>query len=364
METMTNMLSKDTVFNILKASLYAPRAIIEWVTSFIEFLTDHTHHSVGHIMIKASPMLAPTLSMFAIYGTLHNQFGPQAAAIMTFVIEAVGFAAVYAKTRIEEHNRKASLDERRSTKVAGNAVWAYFVVSELLILGFEAIPAWVLWWTGGLTNTGEQASVIYSIRHSVPLLFPVFSYIGANIFSLMDVLDAIDTAKDEATTTQLVDLSSEVESLRDALNVAKKTQLDASAEALKLSGLLNESDANKRFLAAELEQVKAALFRSEHDAQAASEQLRSLRSENEKAMRDLAIQTTQVDMLKVQLSGVTSSLERYQEHNLALSTERHAQPVRTRAAAPVRKSPNGKKANGERGGDSRFERRIQLLDLF
>lgn len=160
-----------------------PESLIRWVTGFLEFLTDHMHTSLAHIMIKASPLLAPAPSAIAIYGSLETRFGPGAAWVMTFVFEALGFAAVYAKTKLEEHNR-ANPDNKLSTDKADWAIMAYFTVSELSILLFEVVPAWALY-------IGGESDVVTALIHTAPMVFPIFSYIGANIYALMDILTGI-----------------------------------------------------------------------------------------------------------------------------------------------------------------------------
>lgn len=162
-----------------------PKSSIQWATSFLEFLTDHLHVSLAHIMIKASPLLAPAPSAIAIYGALEYRFGNTAAWVMTFVFEALGFAAVYAKTRLEEHNRTTG--DELSTDKADWAIRAYFAVTELSILLFEVVPAWAHYFATAPANR----DIVEALIHTAPVVFPIFSYIGANIYALMDVLTGI-----------------------------------------------------------------------------------------------------------------------------------------------------------------------------
>lgn len=192
----------------------SPRAVIEWSTSFLEFLTDHLHVSLAHIMIKASPLLAPAPSAIAIYGSLEARFGSTAALVMTFVFEALGFASVFAKTKLEEHNR-TSPSNKLSTEKADWAIGAYFAVTELSIILFEVVPAWAHYHS----MAPADRDVVTALIHTAPIVFPVFSYIGANIYALMDVLTIIgEKAKvlaDDETEKLQVRLAAVAEELRE-----------------------------------------------------------------------------------------------------------------------------------------------------
>lgn len=205
-----------------------PRKIIEWSTNFLEFLTDHLHTSLAHIMIKASPLLAPAPSAIAIYGALASRFGHGAAGVMTFVFEALGFAAVYAKTKLDEHNRQAQSDKLPTDK-ADWAIGAYFVVTELSIILFEVVPAWAKY---AATPQGER-DIVTALIHTAPIVFPIFSYIGANIYSLMDVLAGMGERARAKSDETLTDLQTRLSAVMAELKEQRERHQNEIAELRK-----------------------------------------------------------------------------------------------------------------------------------
>lgn len=280
-----------------------PRVVIEWITSFIEFLTDHLHGSLGHIMIKASPLMAPAPSAIAIYGSLHDRFGSGNALAMTFVFEALGFAAVYIKTRLEQHNRSQPANMQPLDK-ANIAVTAYFLVTEVSIILFEVIPSWAQWYVDG--------DLVTALTHTAPVIFPMFSYIGANIYSMMDALTEIE----ERAAAELAE---------------KKENVDAKIAALvaERDRLLIDVEAGKVELAGREQALREAVHVRDVNDQRQLKQIAELE-------KQLAVLDTQNSMLELQLSSVTASLERYQEHNLNGSV--NAQPVRGANRSPSNRS--------------------------
>lgn len=261
----------------------APRWLIAWVTSFVEFLTDHLHGSIGHIMIKASPLMAPLPSAIAIYGALAERFGDTGAIFIAFVFEALGFAAVYIKTRLEQHNRNKPTS-MQPTDIANVAVVGYLIVSELSIILFEVLPAWAAWWT-----TGDYVD---AFMHTAPIIFPIFSYIGANIYSQMDVLLGIEqrekAEREEQKAKEQDDLDAKVQGLEDKIVELKRQLVQAQADYGNV-------------------QSAVQTISLERDDE---------RQKRSNVERDAAVLRTQVDMLERQLASVTINLERFQDHSL------------------------------------------------
>jgi flagellar biosynthesis GTPase FlhF len=206
------------------------RESVENFTSFLEFLADHINGTLGHLLIKASPLLAPLPSAIAVFHAVFARilfsYGNSSgvvivavimAGIMTAVVEGIGFAAVNARDEIEAHNRKSISEEHLDASKAAHTVRAYFAITLGTIFMFESAPAMAEWWLGEIGFTSM-------IVHLAPLVFPFFSNIGASIYSLMDVLEKIRLAQDEnnAQDAQIAQLSSQIEQL---LSSQKSAQL-------------------------------------------------------------------------------------------------------------------------------------------
>lgn len=272
-----------------------PRFLIVWVTSLIEFLTDHMHGSLGHIMIKASPLMAPAPSAIAIYGALHDRFGTGNALSMVFVFEALGFAAVYIKTRLEQHNRSQPANMQPLDK-ANIAVSAYFLVTEVSIILFEVVPSWARWYVDG--------DLVTALTHTAPIIFPVFSYIGANIYSMMDSLTEIE----ERAAAELAEKKENVDAKMAAL-VAERDRLLIAVDAGKVELAAREQDLR------EVAQM--------HDLS-----VQSGRQERAELEKQLAVLDTEKRMLEIQLSSVRKDVELFRDHSL------HVQPtIDTRPSA-------------------------------
>lgn len=290
------------------------REAVQGGTGFTEFLADHFNETAGHILIKASPLLAPLPSAIAIYGALHERFGTVPALIVTAVVEGLGFAAVDARNRIEEHNRTSSEADRVDPAKSRNAVTMYFIVSLSTILAFETVPAWGLYLHG---TTGY--TIIDAITHTAPIVFPFFSNIGASIYSLMDVLNGLQKRTKETVDEQLA---------------------TTKAEAAKVVNELTER-------VHELQAAQADLI---HELQVSKEASTRLSEQVTEQRQMLAVRETELRMLQAQFSSVSDAYERLQERGVQPSRTPSRKPSRT----PVRTAtPN-----------ATFERRVALVDLF
>lgn len=206
------------------------RTFVKSVTTFVEFLTDHFVGTSGHILIKASPLLAPLPSAIFILIALlgyagNNRWLMAASFVLTAVIEGLGYSAVHARNAIEDHNRRNPNDRVNGTN-AVRAVQLYFVVTLGVIFGFETVPAWV----DVAQKTGTFSHAIVS---TVILIFPVFSYVGSNIYSLMDILERIKKKADERVDDVLFDLRNEIARLKQAILDAESKHKDELASVAK-----------------------------------------------------------------------------------------------------------------------------------
>lgn len=223
------------------------RTKVESFTGFIEFLADHFNGTLGHILIKASPLLAPLPSAIAVFHAVFSRilesYGNGTgvvivavimAGILTAVVEGIGFAAVNARDEIDTHNRKAEDVDRLDASKAQQTVRAYFAITLGTIFMFESAPAISEWFQGEI---GFTAMLV----HIAPLIFPFFSNIGASIYSLMDVLEKVRKSQKEGgeINGQIDKLSREIQSLLDAQKVA---QIEQDELRKKLSNAQSENE--------------------------------------------------------------------------------------------------------------------------
>lgn len=287
-------------------------------TDFAEFLADHFNGTMGHILIKASPLLAPLPSAIAIYTALHIKFHWFPALIATIVVEGLGFAAVDAKNKIEESNRKGKT--QADTQGARRAVAMYFIVTLVTILGFETFPAWATW----INQTVEGYTFVDVLSHTAPLVFPFFANIGASIYSLMDALNAIEQSDAEDANKEHSRLLKQIEDLRTKLSEQRRSYdeqvIDLQAENTRLQTGLNT----------------------------VSKQYETERSKVSETEQQLAIETARAKMLQERIDEKDESLERFQDTVL----------IGNGVSNTVSKRPN------KRSKTATFERRIRVLDFW
>lgn len=255
-----------------------PRRWVKGMTGFAEFLTDHMAGTSGHILVKASPLMAPLPSAIFIFIALlsyanGNPWLIAAAAVLTFVTEGLGYSAVHARNQIEDHNRRSPHDRVDANK-AVTAVRVYFIVTEAIILGFETIPAWIEWGTGA-------GSLTHAIVATVILIFPVFSYVGSNIYSLMDILTTIRHKADARVDDMIHDLRQEIARLQQALADAETRRKSELAEMAKRGEI-----ATAEKLAILTQQMED---RHRADVAAMAAELKILRRQQERQERQPAI---------------------------------------------------------------------------
>lgn len=301
-----------------KALPNAPRVLIEWITSFVEFLTDHMHGSIAHIMIKASPLMAPLPSAIALYIALVAQFGATPALVITFVFEALGFAAVFIKTGIDQHNRN-NPHAILPNDVANAAVVGYLVVTEVAIIFFKVVPGWMQW--------GLDGDWVVAFQHTAPMIFPVFSYIGANIYSQMDVLVGIKHREQEERAEKKA-----------------KEQADIDGKIVGFAATITDLNAQL----AKATEAHAAVQRAVQAAQMNADSERTTRIEIE---RKLAVLETQKTMLEQQLFSVKRDADLFRDHSL------HVQ------GTPPLARPNHRPTGVQSGRGTKREAQVKLVNL-
>lgn len=149
----------------------------------LQILVDWFVGNAEHILIRATPILAPLPSAFALSHALHRA-GWTWAALAGGIIESVGVAAGAMIAYISAHNERypgRQIDHR-----IGYGVFGFYVfVAAALIFGFETMPAI----TDRMAGTITDADLTRSI---VPLLFPGLTLIGAVIVALREYMRKTD----------------------------------------------------------------------------------------------------------------------------------------------------------------------------
>lgn len=139
---------------------------------FLKNTVDWTVDNAEHVLIRATPILSPLPSAFAIVHALANAGWAQ-PMLMGGVIEAMGMGAGATIGFITSHNRQnpdRTIDPRFGYGLFG----FYVIVAASIIGGYETLPV--------LFSAQPAASDI--IRSIVPLLFPGLTLIGSVIVAL------------------------------------------------------------------------------------------------------------------------------------------------------------------------------------
>lgn len=180
-------------------------------SDFLQVSVDWIVGNAEHILIRATPILAPLPSAFALAHALQNAQWAW-AGLVGGIIESVGVAAGAMIAYISAHNERypgRQIDQR-----IGYGLFGFYVfVAAALIFGFETLPA-LTDWRAGLITDSDLA------RSAVPLLFPGLTLIGAVIVALREYMRKVDA---EAAQAQ---------SRADAVQEAKRKQADAEFDLM------------------------------------------------------------------------------------------------------------------------------------
>lgn len=148
------------------------KTIVDW---FVE--------NVEHVLIRATPILAPLPSAFAITYALARA-GWMYPALMGGIIEALGMGAGAFMGNVAAYNQRHP--QHPLPPAWGRYLFGFYVLLAAFIIGgYETLPA-ISAWLEGAATTGE---VIKSI---VPLLFPGLTLIGAVIVALSRYMSRMD----------------------------------------------------------------------------------------------------------------------------------------------------------------------------
>lgn len=180
-------------------------------SDFLQISVDWIVGNAEHILIRATPILAPLPSAFALAHALQNAQWAW-AGLVGGIIESVGVAAGAMIAYISAHNERypgRQIDQR-----IGYGLFGFYVfVAAALIFGFETLPA----------ITDRNANLITDsdlARSAVPLLFPGLTLIGAVIVALREYMRKVDAE------------AAQVQSRVDAAQDAKRKQADAEFDLM------------------------------------------------------------------------------------------------------------------------------------
>lgn len=203
------------------------------LTSAAEDITDELTSAAGSIVTKSTPLLAPLASgatvLFACYDGIGRMIAnmisyPYAVSfavgfILATAIEGVNFASQHARDRAER--LKATQGTALDYINAGSLVTQSFVLTLAVILFLESIPGAVAWWNGEL-STSDMA-----FRFGL-LVLPFFSRIGARIFSVSTILDAIEGSQESRRAKRLQAQREQLAFELEMDTLRKKAELDVA----------------------------------------------------------------------------------------------------------------------------------------
>lgn len=174
--------------------------MIEKVTAFTEGceeITEELTRSAGIIVTKITPLLAPVASglctLFAFYdgggrmltGKVSNPYLVSflVGLVLFVVVEGINFAATFTRDR-GETLKSTHAQQLEFLNLDRLVTWC-FVLTLATVAMLETIPGLAAWYYG------EIAGSDLGFRIGI-LILPFFSKMGANIFSVSMLLDALE----------------------------------------------------------------------------------------------------------------------------------------------------------------------------
>ncbi len=211
--------------------------MIEFVTNLCEAaedIADELTDAAGSIVTKTTPLLAPLASgatvLFACYdgigrmldGMIQYPYGASFAVgvVLSMAIEGVNFASQHARDRTErlKTNQGVALDYIK----AGSLVTQSFWLTVAVILFLESIPGAVAWYNG------ELGASDMAFRFGL-LVLPWFSRIGARIFSISTIIDAIEGTQESRRAKRLQAQREKAAFDAEMKILARKAELEVAA---------------------------------------------------------------------------------------------------------------------------------------
>lgn len=149
----------------------------------IMVLVDWFVTNVENILIRATPLLSPLPSAFAIIHAL-GKAGWGYPVLMGAIIEAMGMGAGWLIGYIADHNKKYERKQIRPS--IGYSLFGFYLFLAIAIVGgYETIPTVINWW---YRETGGDEV----IKSFVPLLFPGLTVVGAMIIALREYMKRVE----------------------------------------------------------------------------------------------------------------------------------------------------------------------------
>jgi len=188
---------------------------------FLKNTVDWTVDNAEHVLIRATPILSPLPSAFAIVHALTNAGWAQ-PMLMGGVIEAMGMGAGATIGFITSHNRQnpdRTIDPRFGYGLFG----FYVIVAASIIGGYETLPV--------LFSDAPSASAI--IRSIVPLLFPGLTLIGSVIVALQGYMRR--TSEDAAHKLARVEAEQDTERQHTDAEFALSLEMKRREAELRLA---------------------------------------------------------------------------------------------------------------------------------
>lgn len=174
--------------------------MIDWITRHTEEaeeVVDVLTNSIGVIITKSTPLLAPLASGFTVLFAFYDGGGrimkgtveyPYAWSfgigfILMIALEGINFSTTFNRDRAA---RLKEIHVKELGNVKADALVSYaFWLTVALIFGLETLPGGVGFYQG--TVTGSDLAFKCGL-----LLLPFFSKIGARVFSLSLILDNLE----------------------------------------------------------------------------------------------------------------------------------------------------------------------------
>lgn len=231
--------------------------MIDWITKHTEEaeeVVDIITNSLGVIITKATPLLAPMSSGFTVFFAFYDGGGrilkgavdyPYVCSfiigfILMIALEGINFSTTFNRDRAERlkesHSQEVNI-------VNANALVSYaFWLTVALIFGLETLPGIVGFYYGSVT--GSDLAFKCGL-----LLLPFFSKIGAMVFSLSLMLDNLEGIQESRR-------------LRRQLIKRQEAEFEIEIEALRQSSSLklHQTEAeNKQKLEIERLKIEAKL---------------------------------------------------------------------------------------------------------
>ena len=263
LDTVVTAFTKAT--KLSAAPLREQRTFREWfdgATMGLSYITKRLNVVGGNVTIDATPLISAAPSAIAVWFAVFMQMRGvfQAAGfayadvlaglvgfVVAMVVEGIGFAGVNARDRVRRHNRSVTNPaERVDERPSQLAVWLYFGATFGILLGFEAIPSIVKWRAGAMT----AADMVF---HCTFAVFPVFSYIGANIFSTTDALEHATSQRGHNLEERIQALEHANRALESERDEARKSQKETANFAANLQEQLNSANTKLQVALAKLE---------------------------------------------------------------------------------------------------------------